>query len=191
LAYLLQTDNADRKELDKSISEEALEILAEEQLKENKMSTVLYRPHWHKGVVGIVASRVIDHFYRPTIILTESNGKITGSARSVQGFNIYEAIHSCGDLLENYGGHFYAAGLTLVPENLEAFSNKFESIVKKTIRPESLYPEILIDAELSLADINYKFYNIVQQFNPFGPFNLRPVFISYGVCDFQQRSSIV
>src|SRR5690606_39039062 len=128
LALILHADNFDRKEIDKSMTDEALGILlADERLADNK-ATVLFRPHWHKGVVGIVASRLIDHYYRPTIVLTESNGKITGSARSVNGFNIYEAIHQCAELLENYGGHYFAAGMTMESGKLEAFTEKFESI---------------------------------------------------------------
>lgn len=191
LAMVLQTDNADRKEQDRNITDEALGMLQEEEKITNKRSTVLFRPYWHKGVVGIVASRLIDHYYRPTVVLTQSNGKVTGSARSVNGFNIYEAIHACADLLENYGGHFFAAGMTMATENLDAFKVKFEEVVGATIRPESLYPELQIDAELSLSEINYKFYNVVQQLEPFGPFNLRPIFISKQVRDFQGSSSIV
>jgi single-stranded-DNA-specific exonuclease len=154
-------------------------------------STVLFRPHWHKGVVGIVASRLIDHYYKPTIILTESNGKVTGSARSVNGFNIYEAIHQCSDLLDNYGGHYFAAGMTMDPDNLQAFSRRFEQIVKDTIHPDSLHPVIEIDTELKLKDINAGFYNIIRQFEPFGPTNLRPVFISRGVRDHKGFSRVV
>src|SRR5690606_31443271 len=154
-------------------------------------ATVLFRPHWHKGVVGIVASRLIDHYYRPTIVLTESNGKITGSARSVNGFNIYEAIHQCAELLENYGGHYFAAGMTMESGKLEAFTEKFESIVRNTIKQESLYPEVEIDAELRLSDITPGFYNIIRQFEPFGPTNLRPVFISKGVYNHKGHSRVV
>lgn len=191
LAMVLHADNFDRKEVDKSMTDEALGILQrDEQVTLNK-STVLFRPHWHKGVVGIVASRLIDHYYRPTVVLTESNGKVTGSARSVIGFNIYEAIHQCGDLLENYGGHYFAAGMTMTPENLDAFSKKFEKIVSETIQPGSLNPEIQIDAEIRIKDITPAFYNIIKQFEPFGPTNLRPVFISRGVNDFKGFSRVV
>lgn len=190
LAKTLHSDNFDRKEIDKNMTDEALSLLQGDSAKDQR-STVLFQPHWHKGVVGIVASRIIDHYYRPTIVLTESNGKITGSARSVNGFNIYNAIHQCGDLLENYGGHFFAAGMTLEPENLEPFRQKFEQVVSQTIRPESLYPEIEIDAELRFSDITPSFYNILSQFEPFGPENLRPVFISKRVHDYNGYSKVV
>ncbi len=191
LAQLLHADNFDRKEIDKNMTEEALGLLQQETTLAPTRSTILFQPHWHKGVVGIVASRLIDHYYRPTIVLTESNGKVTGSARSVSGFNIYEAIHQCGDLLENYGGHFFAAGVTLHPDNLKSFCEKFEGIVSTTIQPESLYPEINIDAAISLKDITLSFYNILHQFEPFGPYNLRPVFLSRGVRDYKGYSRVV
>ncbi|WP_118950817.1 single-stranded-DNA-specific exonuclease RecJ [Taibaiella helva] len=191
LAEILHADNFDRKEVDKSMTDEALDILQQDVAAAGNRSTVLFRPHWHKGVVGIVASRLIDHYYRPTIVLTESNGKVTGSARSVTGFNIYEAIHQCGDLLENYGGHYFAAGMTLERENLEAFSRRFEQVVSETILPASLKPGIEIDVETRLRDITPGFYNIIRQFEPFGPTNLRPVFISRGVTDHKGYSRIV
>lgn len=191
IAEDLQSDNFDRKEVDKNITEEALALIQGDELLSQRKSTVLYQSHWHKGVVGIVASRLIDHYYRPTIVLTLSNDKITGSARSVSGFNIYEAINECRDLLENYGGHFYAAGLTLRPERFEAFSSKFEEVVSRTIPPDLLIPEIEIDAELKLSDIKPAFYNIIKQFEPFGPANMRPVFLTQRVYDFQGNSRIV
>ncbi|WP_118972132.1 single-stranded-DNA-specific exonuclease RecJ [Taibaiella koreensis] len=191
LAEILHADNFDRKEVDKSMTDEALGILQQDIAMAGSRSTVLFRPHWHKGVVGIVASRLIDHYYRPTIVLTESNGKVTGSARSVTGFNIYEAIHQCGDLLENYGGHYFAAGMTLQPENLEAFSRRFEQVVSETILPGSLQPEIEIDAEVRLKDITPGLYNIISQFEPFGPTNLRPVFLSRCVADHKGYSRVV
>lgn len=191
LAEILHADNFDRKEVDKSMTDEALDILQQDVAAAGNRSTVLFRPHWHKGVVGIVASRLIDHYYRPTIVLTESNGKVTGSARSVTGFNIYEAIHQCGDLLENYGGHYFAAGMTLERANLEAFSLRFEQVVSETILPASLKPEIEIDVETRLKDITPGFYNIVRQFEPFGPTNLRPVFLSRGVTDHKGYSRVV
>lgn len=189
LAEVLHADNFDRKEVDKSMTEEALALLEANDAR--TQSTILYQPHWHKGVVGIVASRIIDHHYKPTIVLTQSQGKITGSARSVNGFNIYEAINRCSDLLDNYGGHFFAAGLTLPLENLEAFKLRFEQVVSSTIGPESLYPEIEIDAELDLHEITPGFYNIIRQFEPFGPSNLRPVFISRKVLDYKGYSRVV
>jgi len=191
LAQILHADNFDRKEIDRSMTDEALDMLQQDASYAGQKSTVLFRPHWHKGVVGIVASRLIDHYYRPTIVLTESNGKVTGSARSVNGFNIYEAIHRCGDLLENYGGHYFAAGMTMSPENLEAFRRRFEQVVTDTILPGSLHPETEIDTEIRLKDITPGFYNIIRQFEPFGPTNLRPVFLSRGVCDHKGYSRIV
>jgi single-stranded-DNA-specific exonuclease len=191
LAEALHSDNFDRKEVDKSITEEALSIIQGDEVMTQRKSTVLYREHWHKGVVGIVASRLIDHYYRPTIVLTLSNGKITGSARSVNGFNIYEAIHECRDLLENYGGHFYAAGMTMLPDSFPEFSKKFEEVVTRTIPAELLIPEIEIDAELQLSDIKQALYNLIKQFEPFGPQNMKPVFISKGVYDFEGNSRVV
>ncbi|MBS1584339.1 MAG: single-stranded-DNA-specific exonuclease RecJ [Bacteroidetes bacterium] len=191
LAEVLQSDNSDRKEVDKNTTEEALSLIQGDDLMVARKSTVLFKEHWHKGVVGIVASRLIDHYYRPTIILTQANGKATGSARSVSGFNIYEAIHECRDLLENYGGHFYAAGMTLNPDRVAEFSVRFEEVVASTITPELLIPEIEIDAEISFNDIRQGFYNIVMQFEPFGPNNLRPVFLTRNVTDFRGMSKVV
>lgn len=191
LADALQSDNFDRKEVDKNITEEALSLIQNDATMTDKKSTVLYQSHWHKGVVGIVASRLIDYYYRPTIVLTLSNDKVTGSARSVSGFNIYEAVHACRDLLENYGGHFYAAGMTMHPDNVVDFVAKFEEVVSQSIPAELLIPEIEIDAEINFSDIKPAFYNIIKQFEPFGPANLRPVFISRGVSDFQGNSRIV
>ena len=191
LAAVLQSDNTDRKEVDKNTTEEALSLIQGDDVMIARKSTVLYKEDWHKGVVGIVASRLIDHYYRPTIILTQANGKATGSARSVSGFNIYEAIHECRDLLENYGGHFYAAGMTLDPLRVKEFSRRFEEVVAGSITPEQLIPEIEIDAEINFADIKQAFYNIVMQFEPFGPNNLRPVFLTKNVSDFRGMSKIV
>lgn len=192
LAKQLQADNFDRKEIDKSMTEEALQMLRDDQeTLPKKSATLLFQPHWHKGVVGIVASRVLEHHYRPTIVLTESNGKIMGSARSVNGFNIYDAINECSDLLENYGGHFFAAGMTLHPDNLTAFRERFESVVKNRIRPESLKPCIEIDTEIALSDIGARFFNILRQFAPFGPENQKPIFLSRQVRDHNGWSKIV
>lgn len=181
MAAALHADNYDRREVDKNMTDEALSLIQTDTMLTASRATVLFQPHWHKGVVGIVASRLIDHYYRPTIVLTESNGMVTGSARSVSGFNIYEAIHECRDLLDNYGGHFFAAGLSMAPGNLPAFREKFETVVRDTIQPQSLQPEIEIDAEIQLKDITPAFYNIIRQFEPFGPANLRPVFLSRNV----------
>ncbi|MCW3463273.1 single-stranded-DNA-specific exonuclease RecJ [Chitinophaga nivalis] len=184
IAEVLHADNFDRKEIDNTITQEAISLLQGDTSLANKKSTVLYQSHWHKGVVGIVASRLIDkYYYRPTVILTQSNDKVAGSARSVTGFNVYEAIHQCKDLLENYGGHFYAAGMTLKPENVKAFQDRFEEVVANTIQPDQLVPEIVIDSEIHLSDITTPFFNILKQFEPLGPDNLRPVFLARNITD--------
>lgn len=176
-AGLLHSDNTDRKEADKTITDEALAIIAGNKDWINRKSTVVFQPHWHKGVVGIVASRVIEQYYRPTVVLTQSGEYAAGSARSVPGFNLYEAIHACKEHLLGYGGHFAAAGMTLELEQVNAFREKFETVVAATITPEQLVPEIVIDAVITLADIKQSFYDIISQMEPFGPENLRPVFI--------------
>ena len=183
IAEMLHSDNTDRKEADSSITEEALSIINGDQLLIDRKSTVVYRDHWHKGVVGIVASRLIETYYRPTVVLTQSAGIVTGSARSVQGFNLYEAIHACRENLLGYGGHFAAAGLSMLPENVEAFSSRFEEVVSATIPPHLLIPELIIDAEIKLNELSNGFYDIICQMEPFGPENLRPVFIAKNVCD--------
>jgi len=177
-AEMLHSDNTDRKEADINITSEALFLITENQDWQDRKSTVVFQSHWHKGVVGIVASRLIEHYYRPTIVLTQSGEYVAGSARSVPGFNLYEAVHACREHLIGYGGHFAAAGLTLELEKVDAFRNKFEEIVSATIHPELLIPEIIIDAEINFRDIQWPFYNILQQMEPFGPENLRPVFIA-------------
>jgi single-stranded-DNA-specific exonuclease len=182
-AEMLHSDNTDRKEADSNITVEALELInANEEWKKGN-STLVFQPHWHKGVVGIVASRLIEHYYRPTIVLTQSGNYAAGSARSVPGFNLYEAIHACREHLLGYGGHFAAAGMTLELDQVQAFRQKFEEVVSATIDPELLKPEIIIDAEISLQDIKWPFYNILCQMEPFGPENPRPVFIARGVRD--------
>ena len=191
LAAVLHSDNFDRKEVDKTITDEAMAMIAGDESMRSRKSTVLYQPHWHKGVVGIVASRLIDQYYRPTIVLTSANGKATGSARSVAGFNIYEAIHECRDLLENYGGHFYAAGMTMKEENVPAFQEMFEAVVRRTITAEQEIPEIMIDAEIPLTLVKQPFFNIIKQFEPFGPANMKPVFLTRGLCDYQGNSQVV
>jgi single-stranded-DNA-specific exonuclease len=173
--------NTDRKDLDRDITAEALAMIAENTLLQTKKTTVLFQENWHKGVIGIVASRLIETHYRPTIILTESNGKATGSARSVKDFDVYNAIDACSDLLEQFGGHKYAAGLTMKLENLDAFIEKFEQVVNEQIDDELLIPQVNIDAKLELNQINDKFYNILKQFAPTGPSNMRPVFMSENV----------
>ncbi len=182
-AEMLHSDNTDRKEADSSITEEALSLINENKDWINNKSTVVFQPHWHKGVVGIVASRIIEHYYRPTIVLTQSGEYAAGSARSVPGFNLYEAIHACREHLLGYGGHFAAAGMTLEIDQVPAFRKKFEEVVASTITPEQLIPEIVIDAEISLKDISQSFYDIMCQMEPFGPENLRPVFIVKNVAD--------
>ncbi len=182
-AEMLHSDNSNRKEADSTITEEALSMITGNEEWVNRKSTLVFQPHWHKGVVGIVASRLIEHYYRPTIVLTRSGEYASGSARSVPGFNLYEAIHACKDHLLGYGGHFAAAGMTLELEQVEAFRNKFEEIVAATIDPQLLIPEILIDAEINFRDIKWPFYNILCQMEPFGPENLRPVFLARNVFD--------
>ena len=182
-AEMLHSDNTDRKEADSSITAEALEIINTNIELQNKKTTVVFRNHWHKGVVGIVASRLIETYYRPTVVLTQSGDVAAGSARSVPGFNLYEAIHACRQYLLGYGGHFAAAGLSLLPQNIEAFTNKFEEVVSATIPEHLLIPEIIIDTEITFNDLNQNFYNIVCQMEPFGPENMRPVFIAKNVLD--------
>jgi single-stranded-DNA-specific exonuclease len=178
LAQQLHSDNTDRREVDQTITEQAFGMIENNEAMILRKSTVLHNAGWHKGVVGIVASRLIEKFYKPTIILTDSGDKVAGSARSVLGFNVYEAIHQCKNLLENYGGHFYAAGLTMKKENVEAFSTLFEEVVSASITEDMMVPEITIDAILDFKDISQKFYGILCQMEPFGPENMRPVFIA-------------
>ncbi|MCY7310523.1 MAG: single-stranded-DNA-specific exonuclease RecJ [Chitinophagaceae bacterium] len=182
-AELLHNDNIERKEADKNITQEALTLISENTDWINRKSTVVFQPHWHKGVVGIVASRVIEQYYRPTVVLTQSGEYAAGSARSVPGFNLYEAIHACREHLLGYGGHFAAAGMTMELNQVDAFREKFEEVVSSTIPPELLIPEIIIDAEITLKDIKQSFYDIICQMEPFGPENLRPVFVVKKVTD--------
>ncbi len=178
----ISSHNQTRRNIDKIITEEALkETVAGSD--RYKYSTVLFNPAWHKGVVGIVASRLIESFYRPTIILTESNGFATGSARSVSGFDLYQAISSCSELLESFGGHMYAAGLTLKIENVAKFRDKFEHVVKETITQDQMIPQIEIDTELNFRNVTSKFFRILKQFEPFGPENTNPVFFAENVAD--------
>lgn len=173
---IVDNNNKDRKSFDISITAEALAMIENDEQLINKKSTVLFQPNWHKGVIGIVASRLIEKYHRPTVILTSSNGTVTGSARSVKGFNIYNAIEACSDLLLQFGGHNFAAGLTLKPENVKHFQQKFEDVVSKTIDEQCLKPSIDIDSSICFKDINFKFYNILKQLAPFGPGNMKPVF---------------
>ncbi len=182
--------NDDRKKLDRDITHQALHLLGNDIELTNRKTTVLYNPKWHKGVVGIVASRLTETYYRPTIVMTESNGKATGSARSVDGFNLYEAVEACSHLLENFGGHMYAAGLTMKIENIPLFSSEFERIVSQKITDDQLVPVVDIDAEINFSQITSKFFRILCQFAPFGPGNMSPTFITRNVKD-NGRSSLV
>jgi single-stranded-DNA-specific exonuclease len=174
--------NQTRRNIDKTITEEALqEIVA--QSDKYKYTTVLYNPLWHKGVVGIVASRLIENYYRPTIVLTEWNGFATGSARSIPGFDLYKAISECADLMESFGGHMYAAGITLKLENVQKFRDRFEEVVKNSITPDLMVSQVEIDAELNFKDITPKFFRVLKQFEPFGPENMNPVFFAENVSD--------
>ncbi len=180
-AEMLHSDNTDRKDADTTITEEALSMIVNDVEMLYRKSTVVFQSHWHKGVVGIVASRLIEKFYRPTVVLTGGGNIVGGSARSVPGFNLYEAIHACREHLIGYGGHFAAAGMTLYPENVTAFSNKFEEIVSASIDPHLLIPELCIDTEINFSNINKSFFNIITQMEPYGPENLRPLFITKNV----------
>ncbi len=173
--------NNDRKAIDRTITNEANKIVDNYPSDQNIKCTVLYNPDWMKGVVGIVASRLIERYYRPTVVLTESNGFITGSARSIAGFDIYQAIEHCSDLLENFGGHTYAAGLTLVPENFEAFKQKFEQYVENNIDESVLIPQIEIDVDIPAESINMELLRQLNRFQPFGPGNSIPIFRSCNV----------
>lgn len=189
LAEKVNLKNDLRKEFDSSITEEALAMIESNNLVKSSKSTVLFKNSWHKGVIGIVAARCIEKFYRPTVILTESNNKITGSARSVNGFDLYNAILSCSDLLEKFGGHKYAAGLTLDASNLEAFQQRFEEVVSSTITEEMMTPVIEIDYSIPLDAVNTKFMNVLKQMGPFGPENPRPVFEANNLYVFNSLSS--
>ena len=182
-AEMLHSDNSDRKEADSSITQQALEIILADENAAGKKSSVVYKADWHKGVVGIVASRLIEQHYRPTVVLTKSGDMVAGSARSVTGFNLYEAIYECRQYLTAYGGHFAAAGLSMLPENVEAFRNRFEEVVAATIDERLLIPEIVIDTEITFTEIKESLYNIICQMEPFGPENMRPVFIAKNVYD--------
>lgn len=179
----LHSDNKDRREEDAGITQEALAMLEADESLKNKKTTVVFQPHWHKGVVGIVASRLIETYYRPTIVLTLNDGIVGGSARSVTKFNLYEAIHACREHLLGYGGHFAAAGMTLLPEQVVPFANAFEKVVSETITEDALIPEIIIDTEIKLSDITMGFYRLISQMEPFGPDNMRPVFITRKVTE--------
>jgi single-stranded-DNA-specific exonuclease len=175
--------NNDRKDLDKNITDEAIALIGADERYSKRRSIVVHKPDWHKGVIGIVASRLSEEYYKPSIVLTNSNGLASGSARSVPGFDIYKAIDSCRDLLENFGGHMYAAGLSLKEENIPQFTERFEKFVFENILEEQTYPQIEVDALLSFSDITPKFFRVLKQFGPFGPGNMKPVFVTKKVID--------
>lgn len=175
--------NQQRRSVDRNITTEALRMISADPRLSNSRTTVLYNPIWHKGVIGIVASRLIETHYRPTVILTESNGFATGSARSVAGYDLYQAIESCAPLLESFGGHMFAAGLTMKKDNIPEFIERFEDFVSSTINEDQMIPRVEIDMELSFADIDNKFFNVLQQFQPFGPDNMTPIFLTRRVFD--------
>lgn len=176
-------NNSQRQELDKDITRAALDHIAQDDILRDSWSTVIFNEAWHKGVIGIVASRIIEHYYRPTIVLTESQGMAVGSARSVKGFDVYEAINACSDLLEQFGGHMYAAGLTLALENVQAFRDRFEDVVRSTIHPDMRIPEEEVDAEVDLGELDDGLVRVLHYMAPYGPGNMRPVFLTRGVVD--------
>lgn len=180
-AEMLHSDNTNRKDADTTITEEALSMITNNAEMVSRKTTVVFQSHWHKGVVGIVASRLIETYYRPTVVLTLGEKIVGGSARSVPGFNLYEAIHACREHLIGYGGHFAAAGMSMHPENVEAFSKKFEEVVSLSIDPYLWIPELIINVEINFKDINKIFYKIIEQMEPYGPENMRPVFITKNV----------
>ena len=177
---VIDSFNQDRKSIDRNVTQEAHDYVESHPELKALKSTVIYNPKWMKGIVGIVASRLIETYYRPTVVLTMSNGFVTGSARSVPGFDLYQAVESCSDLLENFGGHMYAAGLTMRPENVEAFKERFNAYVEKNIDPQILVPQVDIDSELLFSDITPAFHRQLNSFQPFGPGNTAPVFATYG-----------
>ena len=174
--------NSDRKDLDKQITKEAL-LQIEENNEQVRCSTVVYQETWHKGVIGIVASRLVENYYRPTIVFTKSGDKLAASARSVKDFDVYNALEACAEHLEQFGGHMYAAGMTMLPENYENFKNAFEKVVASTIHPDLLIPEIAYDAEINLSEINPKLMRVLKQFEPFGPENMTPLFLAKNLVD--------
>lgn len=181
---LINEYNNDRKDLDKNMTDEAIAVIANDTVYASRKSIVVYKPDWHKGVIGIVASRLSEEHYKPSIVLTMSNGLASGSARSVPGFDIYKAIDSCRDLLETFGGHMYAAGLSMKEENIGLFTERFEKFVSENILEEQTYPQIDIDSILEFKDITPKFFRVLKQFGPFGPGNMKPVFVSKKVIDY-------
>jgi len=183
--FIINLKNDERRDFDANITEQALNMILNSPEMEFRKSTVVYHESWHKGVIGIVASRLTEKYYRPTIVLTHSNGCVAGSARSVLGYDLYEALCECSDLLEQFGGHKYAAGLTMKTENVPAFIQRFEEVVCATITEDLLTQELLIEDEILLADIDAKFFRILQQFAPFGPQNMSPIFMSRNVSSYR------
>jgi single-stranded-DNA-specific exonuclease len=183
LGTRINDNNTERKNLDMLATQQAIQMIGNDDRQKKAKSTIIYDPDWHKGIIGIVASRLTEHYYRPTVVLTRSGELITGSARSIKDFDIYDAIDSCSDLLEHFGGHKYAAGLSLKPENLQAFEERFEQVVAVKMEGREMVPEIEIDAELPLNAIHSRFYNILKQFAPFGPGNMSPLFRTDGIID--------
>ena len=179
----INENNNDRKNIDREITQEALEMVQAGNCLANDNATIVYNPKWNKGVVGIVASRLVEAYYKPTVVLTKSNGFVTGSARSIAGFDLYEAIESCADLLENFGGHVYAAGLTLKEEHLQEFAQRMNAFIAGKINSDMMMPVIDVDAKLDFARITPKFFRILKQFQPFGPGNSNPIFMTENVYD--------
>ncbi len=187
---VINVKNIERREHDSNITEQALALIDADPELIKRKTTVLYNSEWHKGVIGIVASRLTEKYYRPTIVMTYSNGHAAGSARSVLGFDLYEALLECADLLEQFGGHKYAAGLTMKTENIPAFQQRFEEVVNRSIPEDLLIQALTIDAELRLNSINSKFCRILKQFEPFGPQNMAPIFVSRNVYTYGSASMV-
>ena len=183
--------NQDRKSIDRSVTQEAHDYIESHPELKSRKSTVIYNPKWMKGIVGIVASRLIETYYRPTVVLTQSNGFVTGSARSIPGFDLYQAVESCSDLLENFGGHMYAAGLTMRPENVEEFARRFNDYVEANIDPKILVPQVEIDSMLLFSDITPTFHSELNRFQPFGPGNNAPVFATQCVINEKGDAKLV
>jgi len=183
MASSINKHNTERRSTDVDITEHALNIIKESEFLQKSKSTVVFYKDWHKGVLGIVASRLSEVYYRPTIVLSLIDGLYTGSARSVKGFDIYKAIDSCSDILDSFGGHKFAAGLSIKEENIKEFIHRFEKYVSDNITEESMMPEVKVDSILNIEQITQKFYNVLKQFSPFGPGNMAPVFASDGVMD--------
>ena len=188
---VIDSYNQDRKSIDRNVTLEAHNYVESNQELKAKKSTVIYNPRWMKGIVGIVASRLIETYYRPTVVLTKSNGFVTGSARSVPGFDLYQAVESCSDLLENFGGHMYAAGLTMKEENVEAFTKRFNDYVEANIDPSILVPQVDIDSELLFSEITDEFHRQLNAFQPFGPGNTAPVFMTSGATNHRGDAKLV